>query len=262
MRRPYGTTATIARCRHPQVNEANQPRTGLQRGGLAGGPWSARSAGIGVTGSPGRYARLRSRDAARRRVDFNTALPLARHRRAQPPPPVLEDACEDQAAAGGGLEERGPGQEMRSGAPRCAPWLAERRQPRGLGPALALVDPSWDQGLVGAGQAAQFRHGLSLQLILPALVLAGAQSEPGGLGQQVGAAACGLAQFRRPGGLLRLSQAAPPGMTPGSAVKRGSPQPVRARSGAIPSHLTRIEHGNDKGKSAAFVSACPRRREG
>jgi hypothetical protein len=145
---------------------------------------------------------------------------------------------------------------MRSGAPRCAPWLAERRQPRGPGPALTLVDPSRDQGLVGAGQAAQFRHGLSLPLILRALAFAGAQREPGGLGQQVGAAACDLSQFGRSGGLLRLGQAAPPGMPPGGAVKRGSPQPVRARSGAIPSHLPRIEHGDDQGKSAAFVSAC------
>jgi hypothetical protein len=128
--------------------------------------------------------------------------------------------------------------------------------PRGPGPALTLVDPSWDQGLVGAGQAAQFRHGLPLPPILPALVVAGAQCEPGGLGEQVGAVARDLSQFGRSGGLLRLSQAAPPGMPPGGAVKRGRSQPVRARSGAIPGHLARIEHGDGKGKSAAFVSAC------
>ena len=145
---------------------------------------------------------------------------------------------------------------MRSGAPRCAPWLAERRPPRGLGPALTFFGPSWDQGLVGAGQAAQFGHGLSLPLILRAFVLAGAECEAGGLGQQVGAVACDLSQFRRSSGLLRLGQAAPSGMPPGGAVKRGSPQPVRARSGAVPSHLPRIEHGDDKGKLAAFVSAC------
>jgi hypothetical protein len=39
-------------------------------------------------------------------------------------------------------------------------------------------------------------------------------------------------------------------------IKRGGHQPVRARSWAIPSHLARIEHGDDNGKSAAFVSAC------
>jgi hypothetical protein len=50
-------------------------------------------------------------------------------------------------------------------------------------------------------------------------------------GQQVGAVACDLSQFRCSGGLLRLGQAAPPGMPPGGTVKRGSPQPVRARSG-------------------------------
>jgi hypothetical protein len=146
-----------------------------------------------------------------------------------------------------------------------APWYsartAERGQPGGLGAAPSFLDPSRDQALVRASQAAQFGHGLPAQLILLALAFAGAKREPGGLGQQVGAAACDLPQFRRSGGLLRLSQAAPPGMPPGGAGQRGSRQLVRTRSRAIPGHPARIEQAYGKSKLAKLVSRPLARRK-
>ena len=48
----------------------------------------------------------------------------------------------------------------------------------------------------------------------------------------------------------------------GDAVKPGYEQPVMIRSGAITSHLTRVEHVHDKGKLAKIVLGLPASREG
>ena len=58
----------------------------------------------------------------------------------------------------------------------------ERRQACRLCPAPPLFHPRRDQGLVGAGQPAEFRDGLRLGPVLGALTLSGADREPGDLG--------------------------------------------------------------------------------
>jgi hypothetical protein len=59
-----------------------------------------------------------------------------------------------------------PTSDMLICAEALTAWLAERRQPGGLGPAPPLLDPLRNQGLVGTRQPAQLGDGLPPRLIL------------------------------------------------------------------------------------------------
>jgi len=111
-----------------------------------------------------------------------------------------------------------------------------------LGAAAALLDPLWDQSLVGAGHPAQLGHGLPSRLVLRTLVLGRAEREPGDLGQQIAPVPGDLSQLCRSGGFLGCDQAAPPGVPEGNARQASAEQPAAAGPVMILSHPARIIH--------------------
>jgi len=80
--------------------------------------------------------------------------------------------------------------------------------------------------------------------------------------EQVGAAACDLAELSRAGGLLIRAEGAPAGVTLDGAGQPGHDQAVRVRSAVILRHLARIERGNDKSKLGRLVPPVALGKEG
>jgi len=127
---------------------------------------------------------------------------------------------------------------------------------------LSFQGPRRDQVLVGTCHPAQFRYGLPLGPVLLALTLGGAEREPGGFCQQVGAAVGDFPELRRSGGFLVVGQGAPAGVPLGDARQASGQQSVTVGLGTIISHLARIEYGCNKSKlaKASFRSLARRVR--
>ena len=109
--------------------------------------------------------------------------------------------------------------------PQCTmARVADWRPVPDLSPAPALVDPSRDQALVGAGGDEQLSGGLRSRLVQAALVETDLDSRL--LGQQVRAVAGNLAQRGDRCGDLVLGGRAPACMTLGDAGDPGNQQAV------------------------------------
>jgi hypothetical protein len=89
----------------------------------------------------------------------------------------------------------------------------KRRPARVRPPLTGGLDPRRDRIRVGPGLAAQTRGLVPARLVQ--LSLGGSELEARNLGQQVGPAACELAQLGHRGGFLGFGRLAPPDVTPG-----------------------------------------------
>jgi hypothetical protein len=104
----------------------------------------------------------------------------------------------------------------------------ERRPPRSRPAAPALVDPPGYRVRVSPGQAAQPRGGPGQRLVR--LAFGSSLEDAGHLSQQVGPAACELAQRGHRGGFLVAGERAPPGPVPRLAGELGYEDPVSLRA--------------------------------
>jgi len=91
------------------------------------------------------------------------------------------------------------------------------------------------------------------RLVLGSSALGRAESQPGDLGQQVGAVAGDLPQFRCPVRLFGFGRGVAPCAPPGDTGQPGYEQAVRVGSRAITCHLVRIEHADYKSKLATLT---------